>query len=131
MQTLRRIFSTSLVKRSKANSYALARAAPFSASGSSQTVLPENASLELLSEQLKRDFDFYSEHTRDPIFRVLPKNDGGTPPEELLVAARVPEHEYASWSGRLRGGCFSDIARYIGHNGMHTLFTRRNSNHDT
>ncbi|KZV65886.1 hypothetical protein PENSPDRAFT_756121 [Peniophora sp. CONT] len=114
MQTLRRIFTASLISPRKASAHALGRAAPFSASGLSQTVLSDSASLDLLSEQLKRDFGFYSEHTRDPIFRILPRNDGNTPAGDSLAAARVPEHEYASWSRSLHDASFSDIAHRVG-----------------
>lgn len=119
MQTLRRIFPASLISPRKATPHAPSCAASFSASGLSQTALPDSASVDLLSEQLKHDFDFYSKHTRDPIFRILPRDVNGTPAEKVLAAARVPGHEYASWANNLRGGTFSDIAHRLSQTGMH------------
>ncbi|VDB87266.1 unnamed protein product [Peniophora sp. CBMAI 1063] len=113
MQALRQIFTNSLGIPRKVFVRAPGCAAPFSASGFARTVLPDSASLDLLSEQLKRDFDFYSEHTRDPLFRVIPKKDDHTPDEDTLAAARIPAHEYASWTSNLRDGSFSDIAHHL------------------
>ena len=118
MQTLRRILTTSLGIPRKVFARAPGCAAPFSASGFNRTALPDSATLDLLSEQLKRDFDFYSEHTRDPIFKILPRNDGIAPTRDGLSTSRISEHEYTAWADSLRNGSFSDVAHRIGQTGM-------------
>ena len=118
MQALRRIFTFSLTIHHKPTAHALGRAAQFSASSLAQTAIPDNASLALLSAQLQRDFDYYFEHTRDPIFQILLSYGINEPPTANLAAARVPLQEYASWARSLREESFTDIAHRVGQAGQ-------------